>query len=578
MYIEREPGVASRTIRVRDLKRDLLVHLDGRVHFVPPRLDPALQIFRLLEAQPVEEPDRLRGPLSGVAVDNYQPRGVELVDPPREPHGCINTPLGSKVMFETNTRPPKPSLASIESAAYLGNGRGTVRFELWRPSIEKQSGLNLQKDRLYEVMGDVDGKYEFVAKHRVGDNKSLIIHAAKQFTNDLIRVTRHVVNIRSIEEKINFEVASRPEPVVTISKRSLESAGIIFECKSQSRLIEFEMRNLSRKESLPERCFGTYFDSQKSVRLYVGQWQAKAGDRYMMIRADDHTLGCFATEFNSHPAKETQNVKLNVDGGELEMQVDGKKFQPIECKLTTYHLQVGLRVKFHEGRGVRLWFDGQRIRLVYDSKFRIHGFQASDAGLRMLYESKSGQVSSKYLSSNGMKGPEHPRLDRETMMAKLVLTSAPQSIEGMRHFEADPILCQSIVDLLRLATANGTYRSEKGRLGENLVSIILAQEGWTVVRMHPFAKSERADGSYIQGPDCLVQDKSSRYFLLECKWPKEFDGSFQGALGQLSTTYSEVRVKEKIKEPISGVLIGLLDWEPYMTHGSLDLRIGRKSR
>jgi hypothetical protein len=72
-----------------------------------------------------------------------------------------------------------------------------------------------------------------------------------------------------------------------------------------------------------------------------------------------------------------------------------------------------------------------------------------------------------------------------------------------------------------------------------------------------------------------MQHKSKKFYLLECKWPKEFDGSFQGALGQLETTYSEERVKEKIKEPVSGVLIGLLDWEPYKTHGSLDLRVGR---
>jgi len=302
--------------------------------------------------------------------------------------------LGADLSRRESREPSKQILASIDSTAYLGPERDTVRFELWRPSIERQAGLTFEKGKLVEVSGDIDGKYGFVAEHRVGDNQSITIHLPKEFTENVTVGIRHVVNIQSIEEKRHFEVGSRPEPVITISKRALESAGIVFESQRGNRVIEFEMQNLSRQDHSSERYFGTYVDSQKSTRLYVGESGSKVGDRFALIRADENTFANFAKDFNSHPTKETQNVRLSVDDGKLEMQVDGRKFQLNDCRLTTYHLEVGLSARIQQGREIRLWFDGNGIRAVYDSKYKIHRFQASDAGLRILCESKKQEISS----------------------------------------------------------------------------------------------------------------------------------------------------------------------------------------
>ena len=328
-------------------------------------------------------------------------------------------------------------LGTITPMAHLDRDRNIISFQLWRPTIEKQTGVTFEQGKLYEIRGRVNGKYDFKVEHMVGDNRGFSVSLSREDGKHVTPGMKHDLIIDHIAEKRQFEVISRPEPVLTIPMRSLESAGISFDkSDSRSRIIRFEMQNRSQADRGPERYFGTYVTSQKSIRLYVGDRDAKVGDRFDLLRAREYTNADFAKDFNAHLGKETQNASLMVKGEELALQVDGKEFHISEHRLTTYHLQAGLYARFDGAKGdVRFWFDGKGIRPVYESRDRILGFQTSEHKLWMIYEDGKSLVYTKYLaSSEESKLQEPAKLAMELPKRKLDRISQPRSLGGIYDY------------------------------------------------------------------------------------------------------------------------------------------------
>jgi hypothetical protein len=367
-----------------------------------------------------------------------QMSGNESASIPVTPNRISDSQGGGEVgkptlALQENREQPKQYLATVESTAYLPNDRETIRFELWRSSIERQSGLAFEKEKLYQVTGNVDGKYGFVAEHKVGDNNTMSIHLSRQVTEDVTVGTKHAVNLESIVEKRQFEVTAHPEPVLTIQKRALESAGIAFDQSEHGkRVIEFEMLNLERKDHTPERYFGSYCPSQKSVRLYVGERDAKVGNRFELIRAGDHTFADFAKDFNSSKAKEFQNIRLDAKDGHVELRVDGKNFCPSESKLSTYHLQVGLSLRFVGAKDdVRLWSDGTGVRGVYGGRYRILGLHATEHNLWVVHDQKGSSETLKFLApSQGPRATDPSELKEQMMRERLSVLAKRESFRN----------------------------------------------------------------------------------------------------------------------------------------------------
>lgn len=71
--------------------------------------------------------------------------------------------LRSESASSGTSRAPNLPL-EVESRAYLIRATGKLRFDLWKPSLEKRSGVTFEHGRMYRIAGTVNGA-RFSSRH-----------------------------------------------------------------------------------------------------------------------------------------------------------------------------------------------------------------------------------------------------------------------------------------------------------------------------------------------------------------------------------------------------------------------------
>ena len=269
----------------------------------------------------------------------------------------------------------------ITSVAHSSFGKG-FRLTVRKHSFEELIETRLEKGKLYEIKATVEGIGSFRTHHLGSERPTVYLNIPNELNDRIKTGKRYRVAIESIREKRehNVEITSHG-PTIRIYKTTMELAGLKSEnVPKQSEIIEFQGKNLARPDLPIVRCFATYRYRDRAgsaeVDLRVGRLGAKPKDVFEFYKITRFTMINYVEEFMLHRPRAIENMKLAFHERKLMMDVDGKKFQLREPRLTTNKLQVVLRAKVDKSdKEIKLWFDGEKITPRFLQNWPIPQFQ-----------------------------------------------------------------------------------------------------------------------------------------------------------------------------------------------------------
>lgn len=458
----------------------------------------------------------------------------------------------------------------ITSVAHSSFGKG-FRLTVRKHSFEELIETRLEKGKLYEIKATVEGIGSFRTHHLGSERPTVYLNIPNEL-NDRIKIgKRYGVAIESIREKRehNVEITSHG-PTIRIYKTTMELAGLKSEnVPKQNEIIEFQGKNLARPDLPIVRCFATYRYRDRAgsaeVDLRVGRLGAKPKDVFEFYKIARFTMNNYVEEFKLHRPRAIENMKLAFHERKLMMDVDGKKFQLREPRLTTNKLQVVLRAKVDKSdKEIKLWFDGEKITPRFLQNWPIHSFKAYDYGLEISYSMSRNDARTFRL--------KHDKFDRRFLIDRVTFLPTPKNSMEPYRFEVAPELQECIRFRVLAERDPYHYRYEKGDISEEVQRYLLARTGlWDEAAYHPFDKTWRTHESRKTGPDSLQRSRlSGELFYFEFKWDQNVEDAHSSASRQDMKYLKAYPTYEG--EKVKGAYTGILDWDVTKQFGKFYVR------
>jgi hypothetical protein len=272
-------------------------------------------------------------------------------------------------------------------------------------------------------------------------------------------------------------------------------------------------------------------------------------------------------DFSSHRGEDLQNVKLELQGKRLTINVDDRKYRFIEYGLDVHTMRAMLRGQV-EGfkRGVCFIFDaneGTMVPMAGDTK-RIRGFEASETrGLLARYTL-----------------PENYGIEEESKLTREGRWKTPQFLERIRiekdgpmekshPFEIDDVLFEYS---RQRRSAPKNMRAEIGDVGENLGAALITKLGWTEVERHPFDIRGPGREWYKHGTDSLFRSpETNELFLFEFRWWQNSRAADKKTVLRVIERQGDESVHDKWGK-ISGAFVAIVDLDKSAKVGELRVR------
>src|SRR2546425_2197482 len=205
-------------------------------------------------------------------------------------------------------------IARLRCKAYELPGGDSIRFNMWRPTIERKSGMRFETGKLYDIRGEVKG-IEFTVAHRPMESPHIMAFITGEKVRELTPGEKYDVTITSVKERTELPVLDYTSgPTLRFSKRFLGSMGIDVESihKLNPKIVEFEVLDSSRPFAPVRKFYGEVMPSMGHVSLNLGRTGAKPGEHFVFRRAREHTAQAFVEDFNVHRSGGTENVRLGL--------------------------------------------------------------------------------------------------------------------------------------------------------------------------------------------------------------------------------------------------------------------------
>src|SRR5438445_60615 len=141
-------------------------------------------------------------------------------------------------------------IARLTCTAYEIPDRDSIRFNLWRPTIERKSGMRFETGKLYDIRGEVKG-IEFTVAHRPMEGQHIMAFITGDKVKELTPGEKYDVTITSVKERIASRVLGYESgPTLRFSKRFLESRGVDTRpsVDGSRKVIEYRLQNTMSAE------------------------------------------------------------------------------------------------------------------------------------------------------------------------------------------------------------------------------------------------------------------------------------------------------------------------------------------
>jgi len=550
---------------------------------------------------PVKEPPSQEPPAVR-EVASYQP-GLDNMSLPRDTkptsdYGLVlgpdvhrvdrggghDTPLGGNSSIESTSRRSEEKsdqlekdereeqpLAVIRLKAYEYQIQGRepdIRFDIRSVDFERRTGVEMKDGKIYEIHGWI-GDVEFTKNHLEKEGNHVIFMVPKDHRDEIQPGRRYDITVDRVKEKTEFTVDGYGDgrTVLDFQPTFLASLGLDSGKAEEAGVVAFEVENLIRDKGHPRTLFTKLEPYDCAARLAVTSLGWRQGDCVRVNKVSDFPIKSFVNEFNE--SRETRGANLVLDGQKASLSIDERIFPTTKQRYDTHCLKVNLTVKIEPVlRDIRLWYDGEQFTpKIRDC--RILQFKASSHELKIVHEDSGRNVTASRFNITPLEQRQEPLkdLDIGLVSKNLIVPQRFGGPEGDYDFSVKPPLNMYVSEWIR-AVNLGQVAQRMGTISEEMVSRILEESGWSLVRKHPSVKNGMEFGSNKPGFDRLMRwNLTGELGLFEVRWQQNLDSAFAGARYDV-----ENRVTEDpaiLQNPPKSVYIGILEWRKNEIEGTL---------
>ncbi len=446
-----------------------------------------------------------------------------------------------------STKPP----LTVDCKAYLV-GSGKLRFDLWKPSLERRSGVKFENGVMYVVRGTI-GDRKFESRH-VGSVSPHVYVFVDGGTPEVVPGQRYGLLVEAIEEKRRFEVVpSRSGPCIRVTRPVLEGLGVRTDERS---IIELMVKRPGDREA--RRVYSHWEPDWGFIQLYLGGIGFAVGDVVEVVGGRNYSLEGFVGDFMRHKLNELANVELAVESGRLDAKVDGKPVPVERYWLDTHGLKVALKLELgYNQRMMKFTFDGTAVEGRLLNSDPILEYSASRQGLEFRYVRTRNQV---YV----MKLGQRPQLGSVQSLGWLAggirVVSRPGVTEGQYALEIAESVQEETRRRINSTRDDQQYRKARGDIFEEMVQSLLGEMRMKLLYDHPWSNKSARCGTMREGPDFMVKlPDTGAAFYLEAKWWEDIARAFTQGTKQARDYARQRSVWRGLR--IVGAYIAVLDWK-----------------
>lgn len=362
------------------------------------------------------------------------------------------------------------------------------------------------------------------------------------------------------EEVRTFEVVDYGKGgVVRLPKTDLEEAGAELE-PGQNKILQVGLRDVESEEV--ETAFARYNGSDRRAEVYVGDIGGTKGSRCELVEAREVDEDTLVKEFEKGKCEHLQNVTLEHADEKMFLNVDGRRVELEDYRISTSGSHAVLRGKLDGDDRCKVEFDGRRASVMFGRDYPVEGMWMEGDVLAVKYAQSRNMSHEHRMYLEHLESPERPSLsqfDRPEMLEHVKMFDHPERVQGLYQFVLDKEARDEIKTLLRDADRLGDsqHNMMKAEISERVVPNMMELVGWERVERHPFNKSTK-EGASANGTDWMMRTPAEKLALIEIKWQGNKENAMRKGESQVARSFDEHRPYKGLE--VEAAYIAIVDW------------------
>lgn len=440
---------------------------------------------------------------------------------------------------------------TVDCKAYLVRSSGNVRFDLWKPSLEKRSGVRFENDRMYVVRGIIKGVGGFESRHLGSTNPHVYVFFDGSDPK-VVPGERYSLQVEAIEEKRRFEVLpSMRGPCIRVTRPVLEGLGVRTDERS---IVELQLRRPGIEET--RKAYAHWEPDWGFIQLYLGGAGFAEGDVVEVVGGRSYSLESFVSDFERHRRGELSNVELSMVNGGLTAMVDGGCVPVEKYWLATHGLRAALKLELgYSHRMMKFVFDGNWVEARFGNSDAIIECAAIGRRLDVRYSRAAGQTHVMTMERR----PQGCRQSFDWLAGGVRVIDRPTN-QGIYLLEISETVREMTRQKLNETRSGQTYARLRGDIGEEIAKALLGDVRLKLLCDHPWSELGPTYGSLRHGPDFLVAFRDSGLVAyLEIKWWEDVLEAFKRGEERVRYYVRSTPVWKGVR--VDGGYIAVLDWK-----------------
>jgi len=330
--------------------------------------------------------------------------------------------------------------------------------------------------------------------------------------------------------------------VVRIPKTDLEREGFEPE-PGENAIVKLGLRNVESEEV--EAAFARYNGSDRRAEVYVGDIGGEKGSRYELVEASRYDEDRFVRDFERGKCEHMENVRLEHADEKLFLNVDERRVELEDYRLSTSGSHAVLRGKLDEEDSCKIEFDGRRAAVKFGRDYPVEGMRMEGDELVIRYAQSRDVKHEHRMYLEHLENPERPSLsmfDRPEMLEHVKMFDHPERVGGLYQFVLDKEGRDETRNLLEEAEKRGDYKycMMKAEISERLVPNLLELVGWERIERHPFSEHTK-EGASANGTDWLMRTPDGKLVMMEIKWYENSEDAVRKGESQAARSFDRRR-------------------------------------
>jgi hypothetical protein len=358
--------------------------------------------------------------------------------------------------------------------------------------------------------------------------------------------------------------------VLRVPKTDLEEAGYEADV-GRNAIVQLGLREDEGEDV--ETVFARYNSSDGRAEAYIGDIGGAKGSRYEVVEAREYDEDRLARDFEKGKCEHLQNVRLEHSDGRMFVNVDERRVELEEHRLSTSGSHVIMRGKLNGEDDCKIEFDGRRASIKFGRDYPVEGMRMEGNNLVVGYSQSKTEKHEHRVMLNHLDARDEklsPReLERPEVLRFVEVIDAPVGTDGIYSFSVDSRIQESVRRMLEEATKEGPkrYGIVKGEIGERMIPNLLTLCRWEKVERHPFNRTKK-EGTVANDTDHVIWDPDHRLSIDESKYWGYVHSAMSRSSVQVAAYYDRNRKYHgmKIERAYAMVMEWSLNDDPIRIH------------